>query len=411
MRSPDSLYQWTDEVTTQFQPVLTSSQAAVLALYAFGMFLAKACGLTAIVLALVPVLKQSDRTLRQRLREFYLPTRRKKGRQRLQIDPTVCFAPLLRWILKDWPQKRLALAIDPTNLGNRLTVLTVSVVYRGLAMPVAWKVLKGNDSEAWNPHWQNLLTTLRAALGDGWRVLVLSDRGLESRTLFGHIVALGWHPLMRVKAAGCFRPKGWKNFYRFTQFAPAWGRRWKGRGEAYKSADTPLACTLLACWEEGHTEPWLILTDLPPRWAEAGWYAFRSWIEQGFKIIKREGWQWHRTRMSDPERVERLWLVVALATLRLVQIGSAAEDGDLAELLSRLPPEQETPGGRRGRVHRVFRLGLAVLWACWVCGQGWPAGRLKPENWPKISHPIDLLTEELMTTSTKEVLTNKKTFP
>ena len=41
---------------------------------------------------------------------------------------------------------------------------------------------------------------LAAALGSGWQVLVLSDRGLESPDLFRTIVGLGWHPLMRVKA-------------------------------------------------------------------------------------------------------------------------------------------------------------------------------------------------------------------
>src|ERR1051325_9529980 len=29
-------------------------------------------------------------------------------------------------------------------------------------------------------------------------------------------------------------------------------------------------------------------------------------IEQGFKITKRGGWQWQRTRMSDPQRAARL---------------------------------------------------------------------------------------------------------
>src|SRR5438093_774443 len=41
----------------------------------------------------------------------------------------------------------------------------------------------------------------------------------------------------------------------------------------------------------------------------AGWYGLRAWIEQGFKITKRAGWQWQRTQMTKPERAARLWLV------------------------------------------------------------------------------------------------------
>ena len=43
-------------------------------------------------------------------------------------------------------------------------------------------------------------------------------------------------------------------------------------------------------------------------------YGLRAWIEQGFKKIKGGGWQWHSTRMTDPARVERLWLAIVLAT-------------------------------------------------------------------------------------------------
>src|SRR5882762_570222 len=49
-------------------------------------------------------------------------------------------------------------------------------------------------------------------------------------------------------------------------------------------------------------------------------------IEQGFKITKRGGWQWQRTRMRDPQRAARLWLAVAVATLWLLSVGGLAED-------------------------------------------------------------------------------------
>src|SRR5215210_4247641 len=270
------LYQWTDQVTTHF-PHLSRAQAVVLALWSFGMVLARSCGLSSVALVVAKLLGQRDNTVRQRLREWYREAPAKRGRDRTEIDPTTCLA-------------------------DRLTVLAISVVYRGCAVPVAWTVLRGNTPEAWNPHWQRMLGLLRSRLGDDWTVVVLSDRGLESKTLFETIVGLGWHPLMRVKAVGHFRPAGWVHFYPMTRFAAAAGRRWRGCGEAYKRTAARLHCTLLACWEPGHAQPWLILTDLPPRAANPAWYAFRAWIEQGFKVIKSAGWQWQRTRMEDPAR-------------------------------------------------------------------------------------------------------------
>ncbi len=86
-----------------------------------------------------------------------------------------------------------------------------------------------------------------------------------------------------------------------------------------------MPCTLLACWHEGYDEPWLVLTDLPPEAGSAVWYCLPAWIEQGFKVIKGGGWDWQKTRMDDPGRVERLWLVLAVATLWVVAVGVADE--------------------------------------------------------------------------------------
>jgi hypothetical protein len=43
--------------------------------------------------------------------------------------------------------------------------------------------------------------------------------------------------------------------------------------------DNSVNCTLLARWDEGYRDPWLILTDLEPQKAEILWYGMRSWSE------------------------------------------------------------------------------------------------------------------------------------
>ena len=70
------------------------------------------------------------------------------------------------------------------------------------------------------------------------------------------------------------------------------GRRWQGRGTAFKGKKSQLRCTLLGYWSEEHQDSWLVLTDLAPECADACWYGLRDWIEQGFKHSKRNGWQW-----------------------------------------------------------------------------------------------------------------------
>ncbi|MDJ0591872.1 MAG: hypothetical protein QNJ72_18065 [Pleurocapsa sp. MO_226.B13] len=42
----------------------------------------------------------------------------------------------------------------------------------------------------------------------------------------------------------------------------------------------PIKCTLLARWDDGYADPWLILTDLESENADILWDRFRSWIER-----------------------------------------------------------------------------------------------------------------------------------
>ena len=150
------LYQWTQRVTSRF-PTLSPCQARLLALYSFGLVLAHSCGLSAVALALARLLGQAANTVRQRLREWYLEAAAKAGADRAEIDPAACFGPLLDWILAGWAPPRLALALDPTYLGDRFLVLAVAVVYRGCAVPVAWVVREAPQQGSWLPCWRGLL--------------------------------------------------------------------------------------------------------------------------------------------------------------------------------------------------------------------------------------------------------------
>ena len=75
----------------------------------------------------------------QRLREWYLNAKQKRGNKRRDLDVTKCFAPLLGWALRLWKSetRHLALVMDATTLGKRWTILTISVVVRSCAIPVA----------------------------------------------------------------------------------------------------------------------------------------------------------------------------------------------------------------------------------------------------------------------------------
>lgn len=375
------LYQWNAVVATRFSH-LSKPMAACLALWSLGMIIARSCSLTAVAWAWKPILKEKFYTVRERLRDLYREAPAKAGNQRCQLDLDTCWAPWLAWVLEGWRGKQLALALDATTLGQRFTVLAVSVLYRGCAVPVAWKILKATEAHAWEPEWQALLGQFQQLVPADWEVIVLADRGLYAKWLFQAITALGWHPLLRINQQGKFRPQGWYHWVDLNQLVTRTGQQWQGRGVAFKNVPGRLECTVLVRWDEGYADPWLVVTDLPPEAAEVCWYGLRAWIEQGFKRIKSGGWQWQYTRMEKPARAERLWLAVAIATWWLLSVGGEADAEILEETLAPVPhPQRQSPP--RWRLIAVFHQGWNQIIAALLCHEPLPFGKGKPEPWPQ----------------------------
>jgi hypothetical protein len=387
MSRSNGLSEWTAELSNRM-PHLSKPQAVVLAMWSYAIAITRSCGRHTVAQFLALLLEQQPDSVERRLREWCYDAAHKRGKQRQAVEVSSCFAPLLGWIVSLWSGTTLALALDATTLGNRFVVLSVSVVYRGTGIPVAWTVLVQPHKEAWRPHWLRMLRQLRPAVPTDWSVLVLTDRGLYAPWLFRRIVRLGWHPFMRINQGAKFCPAGQSHWHWLRELVDRAGAGWRGSGSAFKSKPSRLDCTLVAWWGAGHDEPWFVLTDLAPAGCDATWYGLRTWCEQGFKCLKRGGWQWQHTRMTDPTRVARVWLALAVTSLWMVTLGSQLETGptaacpqlpDLRELLARALP----PGQRRSL--RLLRLGWLSLLVRFIQAQPLPLPRqLLPEPWPEL---------------------------
>ena len=88
--------------------------------------------------------------------------------------------PLLRWVLAWWRSDRLALAVDPTSKKDDTVAIVISVLYRGCAIPVAWRIHRANQRGSWMDPIVELLGELAPAVPGEMTVVVLCDRGLAS---------------------------------------------------------------------------------------------------------------------------------------------------------------------------------------------------------------------------------------
>lgn len=329
------------EVSSQLQQ-LSPAQARVLALYSYGMAMTRQCGQTVVGMFLALVLELPFVNLRQRLREWNYEVEAKRGKQRRALDVQAQFGGLLRFILGHWTDpKRLVLVLDVTYLRDRHTILAVSVVYRGCAIPVAWRVLPGEAAGEWHPLWVQLLSTLHPAVPPRCQVWVLGDAGLYSKRLFEVIRQLAWHPVLRIGTQGLYRRPQSRRWRSLTTLAERGMKSRSLRVICFKS--DPLPCTLWVQWPTRYDDPCLLVTDLTPKQVDGNPYALRAWIEAGFKDLKRGGLHWEQLKTTAPARMERLLLVMALALFWLVRQGSLLAD-ELALDAAALPLSCATLG-------------------------------------------------------------------
>jgi hypothetical protein len=195
-------------------------------------------------------------------------------------------------------------------------------------------------------------------------VLVEADRGLgTSPELRRAIQARGWYFLVRVPRQGHLRLADGR-IRPFDRLVPQAGRRWGGPVEAFKKAGW-VRCWAVGRWRPPYKAPWLLLTNGPG--AQGRWYGWRRWEELACRDFQSTGWPWQRSHVREPEPANRLWLVLALAYVWALSLGTRV---------------LHTPAWRRelrrgqGRRYSVFALGLRLR-TRWLtlgrrlCGELW----------------------------------------
>lgn len=301
--------------------------------WVFGTVVAGSCGQRVVSEAVSLFTGKSSNTTRQRLRELFYEPKQKRGAKRTEFRVESCFVPLVRFVMSSWKSDTVVLAIDACNLRDRLTVLAVCIVYRGVAIPVAWSVRGGHQKGSWHKKWIRLLKLVRAAIPREKKVVVLCDAGITSARLFKFVKhRLRAVPIFRLSNRYLFKPDGHKHFRPTSDLVPDRSATVRYTGRLFKT--NPLRCSLVIARDDINDEPWFLITDDTPATDATFFYAMRFWIEHTFRIVKSGGLQWQRNRMLDPRRAERAWIVLALVTLFSVESAQTQATQSFEEIIS-----------------------------------------------------------------------------
>jgi hypothetical protein len=276
-----------------------------------------------------------------------------------KIDVWQFYRPLLAHVLADWHSVEAILILDGLQVfGDRWQIFRVSLRYGNRALPLAWTVLPGRGF-ARVKDLETMLTHVADCLqGRVTRVRLLADAGFRNCEWANLCLKLGWHYNLRLPTdtlvwlethVRCridelgVKPEQrryFQNVY-FTKQAKGFGHL----SVTWSTSDATHAPALIA-----------IMSDqggCRQRLTEYGW---RMSIEQSFRDDQSGGFDLEHTRLQHPERLERLLLALAIATLWCHELGAQVlAHGDACR-------REIDPGFQREL--SVFQLGLRWLKRC-----------------------------------------------
>lgn len=286
-------------------------------------------------------------------------TRLRRWLSNRQCSVWALYRPLLVEVLAPFAGRAVDVVLDGTLVfGDRMQIFRLSLVHKNRAIPLVWKVIPGKGHTRVCPL-EEMLTQAAEVLNESvGSVRLLADRGFRDHQWAKLCLKLDWQYVIRLPTnTWVGLPTGWAG--RIDQLAvPVGQRRYYQQVSLTKKAT--LTCALSVGWTQPTAkhpaERIAVISDLPASRGQMRTYEKRMLIEQSFKEDKSGGFDLDHTRLLNPQRLERLLLAVALATLWAHELGEYVLRGGR-------PRRQAIDAGTQ-RELSIFQLGLRWLKRC-----------------------------------------------
>jgi len=136
--------------------------------------------------------------------------RRWLDNNRIKSEPL--YGPLIEKALVSWMGKRVYVALDTSMLWNTYCLIRLSVIYRGRAVPLAWRVIEHGSAMVAFETYQEVLDEAQRRLPLACQVVFLADRGFADTQLMSQLRQRGWHFRIRIKANFWIHPSHLASF-------------------------------------------------------------------------------------------------------------------------------------------------------------------------------------------------------
>ena len=274
-----------------------------------------------------------------------------------RIETADAMRPIVAKLLKK-RKKKLLVALDWVDIKGFQT-LVASVVLKGRSVPIAWAstsnhVYDGHRSR--NAFEESLLLVLREMIPQSIKVVMLADRGFGRTALATFCQRHRFGYLIRIQPSVTVRLHGFHG--KLLDYPVYKGIAKVLKRVSYRS-DGAVTQSVVVHWRRNlpkkRDECWFLMTDQPGSAHQlCRLYGQRMTIEQLFRDdkSKRNGWSLRDTKITRPDRIDRLLLILAIAYLLLCGIGLVAK--------SRLSPSEWCSTNRQNECS-IYTIGMIMI--------------------------------------------------
>jgi hypothetical protein len=266
------------------------------------------------------------------------------------IKEELYFLPYAEMLLQQLAGATLVWAMDGSSVGRGCCALMIHVIYKGRALPIAWRVRqspKGHFPEDLHLAVVQLVSTV---IPPGTNVVFLGDGEFDGTGLQETLRDMGWWYACRTSKGNTVTWDG--ETFPVAELGACLkpGRLIELKAVAVtREAYGPVM--LLCCWAKGHAEPLYLVSNMSSAEEAIDYYQKRFRIETFFSDQKSRGFNIQKSHLTDPQRLSRLLIAACLAYIWVVYLGSLCDKEGWREIIHR----------KKRCDLSLFQLGLRLL--------------------------------------------------
>jgi Transposase DDE domain len=260
------------------------------------------------------------------------------------------FLPYAESLLTHLALETLVLVMDGSVVGRGCAALMIHVIYKGRALPLAWRVRQGPKGHFPEDLHIAVVALMREVIPEGAKVVFLGDGEFDGTALQAMLNEAGWSYACRTALSTVATWEG-VTFRLDTLGTCSKPGTLIELKEVQFTRDAYGPVMVLSCWAKGYQEPLYLVSNMDAAEEACRYYQKRFRIETFFSDQKSRGFHLHKSHISDPQRLSRLLIAACLAYIWIVYLGSLCEKE-----------------GWRSVIHRsdrcdisLFQLGLRLL--------------------------------------------------